>query len=454
MSREHLPKRRRIACGAAACLLLLLAALALPTRAGSEGTTPLEACLYQRDLPRVARVLGAGQRPFYGRVVAEAEGVPTAVAPLAGDDRALAEVFDLAARAGAQPDSVLEIEDPRRVCSPVSLPQAELDAERRVIVAAGLNYATHAEEVGGGDVFVFPKPAAPTPPYGDVPLPEHVALLDYEVELAFVLLSDLRLGELPPEAELLERLAFFVANDVTNREPILRNAALSGPGTGYVEAKGQPGFLPTGPWMVRGSELFAALAACGAQGLGLELAVDEGRGFAPRQAASTERMILDVRAFLARIGEEVRRSGLRSPMPFERSGETRYYPLAQDAEAPRLPAGSLVLTGTPDGVALRVPNRAALTLRALLRLRSPFEQLVREERARAAAGGPGGYLEPGDRVRARIDGLGAQLVRIAAPGETLARNPCTQTTSADAWRRGLDESTPADRLRGQHANMP
>ena len=93
-------------------------------------------------------------------------------------------------------------------------------------------------------------------------------------------------------------------------------------------------------------------------------------------------------------------------MPVVRNGETRHYPLAVDPAAPRLPAGSLVLTGTPAGVALATPEPLGLVARGALRLRGPFEQFRQDELARAAAREPGGYLAPGDRVRARIAGLG------------------------------------------------
>ena len=53
-----------------------------------------------------------------------------------------------------------------------------------------------------------------------------------------------------------------------------------------------------------------------------------------------------------------------------------------------------------------------------------------EELARAAADAPGGYLAPGDRVRARIDGLGTQIIRIAEPGTPLAPDPCGQPREA------------------------
>jgi 2-keto-4-pentenoate hydratase/2-oxohepta-3-ene-1,7-dioic acid hydratase in catechol pathway len=210
---------------------------------------------------------------------------------------------------------------------------------------------------------------------------------------------------------------------VTDREAIIRNATFSGPGTGFVAAKGQPGFLPTGPWLVRGRELFAAVAACGGHGLPIRLEVDAGEGFELRQDANTELLQLDPVALLARLAAQVRASGLRSEMPIVRGGQTRHYPLAVGESAPRLPAGSVVLTGTPSGVALAKPHPVRLTLRGALHLRGPFEQFRQEELARAALHEPGGYLTPGDRVRAQIAGLGTQLFRIAEPGAAPS-DPC------------------------------
>lgn len=411
-------------------LLALLALLAVP--ASSRAEADLRRCLEARERIRVARAVGPDGAAAYVRVLAHEEGVPTVVAPLPDGAPDLASVLERAARAGA-PTVRWEIpasQRATRLCAPVALPRAALDAESRVVVAAGLNYAAHAEEAGGGDVFLFPKPVEPGAPYAPVTSPAGVALLDYEVELAFVLLADVDLRALPTREELLDRSAFFVANDVTDREPIIRHATFSGPGTGFVEAKGQPGFLPAGPWLVRGTELFAALAACGADGLGLHLAVDEGSGFRTRQASTTARMILEPRTLLARLARQVEEEGVRTPMPVRRADGVRHYPLAVQGDdgALRLPAGSLVLTGTPEGVSLQAPSPLPVLLRGLVRLRGPFEQFRREERARAAAGEPGGYLAPGDRVQARIDGLGTQRFPIAAPGSAVPPDPCAPST--------------------------
>ncbi|MAE97206.1 MAG: hypothetical protein CL910_21355 [Deltaproteobacteria bacterium] len=409
--------------------LLLVFALALPAPLSA---TALADCLDDQEMPRVARILGSDGSPQFVLVVAQEEGRPTRVSPLAPEGTPLAEVFRLAAARSQQSsltgsEVLAETELATRVCSPVSVPQPSLDAEQSVIVAAGLNYAAHAEEAGGGDVMLFPKAVEPTGPYDRVAPPEGVALLDWEVELGLVLVEAVHLDAPPDEESLLEQAAYFVTNDVSDREPIIREKALTGPGTGFVKAKAQPGFLPAGPWMVRGRELGAALFACASAGMGLHLDVDEGAGPTRRQEATTGQMILDPLELLARLREQVEREGRHSPMAIERSGTPKHYPLALESGegvGPWLPAGTVLLTGTPEGVALTAPSIGPVLLRGLLRLRGPLEQFRIEERERAAAGAPGGYLQEGDVVHAAIDGLGAQRWRVAAAGSPAPRDPC------------------------------
>ena len=108
-------------------------------------------------------------------------------------------------------------------------------------------------------------------------------------------------------------------------------------------------------------------------------------------------------------------------MPVVRDGATRHYPLAVDEAAPRLPAGSVVLTGTPEGVALATPDPLGLVARGALRLRSPFEQFRQEQLARAAARGPGGYLAPAIASARGSRGSGTSSFRIAEPGAPPSR---------------------------------
>jgi 2-keto-4-pentenoate hydratase/2-oxohepta-3-ene-1,7-dioic acid hydratase in catechol pathway len=386
-----------------------------PSAVGAAG---LDACLNEQDLLRVARVLDSQGRIVYAEVTEQRDGRVTRASTIAPGGTPLAQVFGKVGQASGS--AAFAVGD-ERVCAVVDLPESAIDAETRVIVSTGLNYAAHAEEAGGGDVFLFPKPAAPTRPYAPVHGPADVTLLDYEVELAFVLLEDVGLDPPPSLETLLAKSAFFLSNDVSDREAIVRNAAFSGPGTGFVEGKGQAGFMPAGPWMVRGTELFAALRACGAEGLGLHLFIDDEDE--PRQDASTAQMILQPDELVARIGTWVEEYGRRTPMPFVRDSEERFYPLAVGDEEPKLTAGSIVQTGTPEGVALNAPSPLGVTLRGAIRLRSPFEQFLVEEKARVEVGGTG-YLAPGSIVRARIDGLGAQVFQIGEAGGRADPHPC------------------------------
>jgi 2-keto-4-pentenoate hydratase/2-oxohepta-3-ene-1,7-dioic acid hydratase in catechol pathway len=398
-------------------LVLLFAATA--AAAGS----PLDDCIAERAGVRVARVLDPAGRVVYARVVAQREGHVTRAVAIADANTRLVEVFERASAGDGDADAFAVSDD--RVCAVVDLPQAELDDESRVIVSTGLNFAAHADEAGGGEVFLFPKPASPTSPYSRVGAPAGVLLFDYEVELAFVLFEDVDLMEPPSREALLAKSAFFISNDLSDREAIIKNASLSGPGTGFVEGKGQPGFLPAGPWMVRGTDLFAAVEACGGDGLGLRLSVDSGEGAELRQSASTALMIIQSWDLIGYIAEWIEARGRRTPMPFSRNGEQRFYPLAIGDRNPMLTAGSILQTGTPEGVALNAPGPLGVTLRGLLRLRSPFEQFLVEERARVVAGGTR-YLEAGDHVIAQIDGLGAQEFEIAEAGSPPEMQACSR----------------------------
>lgn len=407
--------------------LLLLLTIAFGAVGAARAETPEAAhietpgqCLEARDLTRVARVVDPNGRVVFARVTEARAGHVVRAAAIAPDGTPLRDVFAAADRVDPRNDFAV---DDARVCAVVDLSEADLDAERKVLLSTGLNFAAHAEEAGGGDVFLFPKPAAPTPPYAAVHPPAGVSLLDYEVELAYVLLEDVDPFSPPSRAAFLEHAAFFLTNDLSDREPIVLQKAIVGPGTGFVTGKGQPGFMPAGPWMVLGRDLFAALEACGGEGLGLELFVDDE--IAPRQRATTARMILQPDALIGRIGEWIETHGRRTDMPFERPGdaEPRFYPFAVPKAQPGLPAGSVVQTGTPEGVALQLESIGGLVLRGLLGLRSPFEQLVFEEKQRVADGGSR-YLTPGSVVRARIDGLGEQRFEIRRAGSPETRHAC------------------------------
>lgn len=119
---------------------------------------------------------------------------------------------------------------------PVSLGDAHL--------AAGTNYAEHAEEVLLDDPpFLFPKVVGATPWNAPV---RWVKRLDYEAELAAAPLSTVT-----DPGDRVE-YALILSNDFTDRLTLVRELDLDRPmgTTGFAAGKGQPGFLPVGPWVV------------------------------------------------------------------------------------------------------------------------------------------------------------------------------------------------------------
>ncbi|MEE4209049.1 MAG: fumarylacetoacetate hydrolase family protein [Parvularcula sp.] len=113
----------------------------------------------------------------------------------------------------------------------------------RRIVGIGLNYQSHAQEVGrepGSEPVVFLKDIASlNRPYGSITAPDASPTLDYEAELA-VIIAGAASGE--DSAQAVPGVAgYAVANDLTLR-------ALAKPPTLTV-AKGLPGSCPLGPWI-------------------------------------------------------------------------------------------------------------------------------------------------------------------------------------------------------------
>jgi len=298
------------------------------------------------------------------------------------------------------------------ICAPVAMTQGELDGESRIVVAAGLNFRDHAEDSGGGRPMLFPKPVRPTGAYRTVRPARQVRLLDYEVELGFVVLTDIDLTMIPGEAELEGSVAYFNANDVSDREPIIRRQGVFGRSTGFVEAKAQPGFLPIGPWMVHGEDVGLLRGDC-ARSLGMRLSVREQNRTTLRQASETGLMIHDPRAILEALGALIdpdEAGGTRTHMSVMVDGRERYYPMALIADGrPVLPKGSIVLGGTPGGTAVHAPAVLPLLGRSMIRFQRPVTRFLDEQIANRDAEG---YLNEGDVVVARIDTLGTQWWRV------------------------------------------
>jgi len=189
-------------------------------------------------------------------------------------------------------------------------------------IAAGTNFASHAEEVGREDgPFLFPKLAQPTA--WDADVPDHPRL-DYEAEICAVTLSAHREDAPAP-------LGFVACNDFTDRLTLVKQMDLGEPMgvTGFPDGKGGPGMLPIGPLLV-----IPVDSAGFHDALELDLWVDTEL----RQQARGGLMIWTP-------AEIVSRAFAACDVVY-RSAEGDL-PLTS-CEA--IPAGTLVLTGTPAGV--------------------------------------------------------------------------------------------------------
>ena len=148
-------------------------------------------------------------------------------------DRAAIE----AAVAGA--DSVAV--DTLKLVSPVTRPCR--------VVAQMTNFESHVRDAGMDPASVpltfFRKASASiNGPFDEIVKPEHVRLLDYEVEIGLVIGRAIAVGTSISDANLAEFIAgLVVTNDVSARDVQL-------PQTQFYEAKSYPTFTPVGPELV------------------------------------------------------------------------------------------------------------------------------------------------------------------------------------------------------------
>ncbi|MEO0323152.1 MAG: fumarylacetoacetate hydrolase family protein [Myxococcota bacterium] len=271
------------------------------------------------------------------------------------------------------------------------------------VFGVGLSYAGHIEETAasfdaGASAPVFRKRAEATRPGAAVALPSPAALLaraevlepglaaaveadhpeldpllDYEVELGIVLLEDVDPEDLR-DPGFAPRLGFFVANDLSARALALLGEGRDDRETFWGVSKSFPGFLPL-----------------------------PTRAFVPREAhpSGVPCVVLETRV----NGELRQRQSTRDLIytPKAMLGFVRVaFPEA------RLSAGTVVLTGTPGGVAISTP-RWKVRLAQLLEL-DRFTKLRLKLRERDA------FLRPGDVVTVSGEGLGAVEVTVTASG--------------------------------------
>lgn len=197
------------------------------------------------------------------------------------------------------------------------------------VVAQMTNFASHVEDTGGNPKTVpltfFRKASGSiTGPADEIVKPEHVRLLDYEVEVGLVIGRDLPVGTTITADNLADYVCgLVVTNDVSARDVQLTK-------TQFYESKSYPTFTPVGPALVL-------------------VDADE----------------------LGRFGElrlQLRVNGeLRQDSTVD--GDMIYQPvqaLAALARFQQLSLGDLVMTGTPVGTALSAPPKPVQKLVGLL----------------------------------------------------------------------------------------
>jgi 2-keto-4-pentenoate hydratase/2-oxohepta-3-ene-1,7-dioic acid hydratase in catechol pathway len=183
------------------------------------------------------------------------------------------------------------------------------------VAAQATNFASHVKDVGRDPAktpltFFRKASGSVTGPFGDIVKPEHVKLLDYELEIGLVIGRELPVGTEITEANLAEFVVgLVVTNDISARDVQITKAQ-------FFESKSYPTFTPVGPALVL-------------------VDADELKRFG------------DLRLRLSVNGE------VRQNMIVE--GDILYPPvqaLQALAKFQHLDAGDIVLTGTPVGTAL------------------------------------------------------------------------------------------------------
>jgi 2,4-diketo-3-deoxy-L-fuconate hydrolase len=279
-----------------------------------------------REQPAVMMASADGSRQYYS-LVPLTQDVDGAFLASGG-----VEKVRHALEAGSLPE--LEGAETLRIGAPLARPGS--------VVGIGMNYAAHAAESGSAPPeipVVFLKPTnTVTGPYDSAPVPPHSSRYDWEVELGIVIGREASYLESVSEAEGCIA-GYVTANDLSEREYQLPGAAGQ-----WTKGKSLPGSTPLGPWLVPAGEVD-----------GGNLPLRSWVNGEPRQDSNTSRLIFDAATLVHHCSQYM-----------------------------RLEAGDVILTGTPEGVALsgRFP-----------------------------------YLQPGDVLEVEVEGLGRQRQELFRAGE-------------------------------------
>lgn len=251
-------------------------------------------------------------------------------------------------------------------------------------VAAGTNYPEHAGEAGVEDgPFLFAKLVTPTGPRDSVSVGG--ALLDYEVELAWVVLDDIRDGTAPAE------MGVILCNDYTDRKTLLEHIDVWNveSGVGFTTGKSFPGYLPVGDLFVipRDYRAFAATR---------ELALEVNG--VTRQRSLVAAQVWGIDELLAETWK-------RREQRWEHRGKD----VALLADGDLLRSRTLILSGTPAGTVFQDIGAAHKAKGLASWILGGWNEPLANRVIDAYTGDPSvraRYLKPGDRATIHADGLG------------------------------------------------
>jgi len=122
-------------------------------------------------------------------------------------------------------------------------PRDQTPEERRAQAANLMD-----DRAAHGAPFLFSKPiSAIVGPFDPVILPGHAAQPDWELELAAIIGKPAR--HVRRDNALDYVAGYTIVNDITNRDLVFRRD-VGAMGADWIAAKGSPGYLPTGPYLV------------------------------------------------------------------------------------------------------------------------------------------------------------------------------------------------------------
>ncbi len=226
------------------------------------------------------------------------------------------------------------------------------------VVAQMVNYRSHAKESGFDPSKIQPTffrkaSGSVVGPTSDIVKPDHVRLLDYEVELGLVIGRPVPVGTTITEQNVADYVAgLVVTNDISARDVQLTKGQ-------FYESKSYPTFTPVGPrlTLLEPGE-FSRLID-----LRLQLSVDG--------VLRQDRTVADMIHLPARS-------------------------LAALSRFQHLDPGDLVLTGTPGGTALQAPGHAVELVANLLPAQLKWKIFFGQQQKNPS------YLRAGNRVTATI----------------------------------------------------